>query len=515
MSRLGLLVRSAEQALAEPTTASIYQWIQHLDDEYSRHRYAELLPHYFARPTALEQPAKLACVSAVNALKLATKLQLHTHYRRVLAAACVTRAVNDNLSFWRRKGLKQAIWSAAFGEQSATTDSYYFSQWCLSLSRMQLDPLSGSRTLSELLAGEQRSRYWIYAEHLYTPPGWTAGSIVQQQSSGERLYVVNAENDYLLALELDAQQTRKLPYTEMHQWQLSRPASPSYKALQQLEQLSYLDNKVASLSYKAPKALLTAIRRFSAGKGALTPLIRHIQQHPVLADSLRQAAQQQSISANNPQRMDLKHVYLWLGGQRAAVTLATASLQQQFMQQRVPLQQSLMQRLSLLTILLRKLAFQAECKLPAPAALLALLSAADLFRSPRLLQATHWPEIKQLTSATKQSWVNTEASTSRQAHQRLARQLIHRWQLTDPLQPLLSPQDYPQHPLPAIMTLANLAVARIFQPQAKLTVDSRQQLKQALDCLDLTELDFRKILHSSVASSHPYSPLVELSYSAN
>ncbi|MGM0480618.1 MAG: hypothetical protein ACQEQZ_01660 [Pseudomonadota bacterium] len=515
MNRSHALMRSAQEALAEPTPASVYQWIQHLDDEYSRHRYAELLPHHLLQQDQLSQPFRQACASAVNALKLASQLQLHTHYRRVLAAACVTRALHDELSFWREKGLKHAVWSAAFQDSLIQADSYYFTQWCLTLSQVQLAQSADNSALRRLLSGDKRSRYWIYAEYLYAPADWVTGSVLQHQDSGHQLYLIEAQQQYLLALQFDFQQVQKIDLSELHQWHRVKPAAPASKALQQLDYVQSLNNSVATLSYKAPKALLAAIRKFSAGSGALTPLIRHIDQHPLLADSLRQAASQQSINANSPQRMDLKHVYLWLGGQRAGVTLATASLQQQFMQQRVPLQQSLMQRLSVLTVLLRKFAFYSEHKLPAPAALLALLSAADLFRDPRLLQSTHWPRIKQLQSASKQSWVSAKPRTAVPSDQRLARQLIQRWQLGKQLEPLLKPEAYPEHPLPSIMTLANLAVARIFQPHTKLTADARQEMTLALQQLGLTETDFRKIVQRSIASSHPFSPLLELSYSAN
>lgn len=507
MSRCVELIASAREAFNQPTPAAIYQWIQHLDDEYSRHRYPELLLHHLTADDPQDSAFSVACLSAVHALKLALSLRLHTHFRRVMAAACVTRSLHDQLDWWQQKGLTQASWCAAFGLQKPLRDSFYFSEWCLQVARFQLAPESYNSEIQKLLAGPQRSRYWFFAEQIRTPIDWTTGCLLHHKSSEKQGYLLRSQHDHALLLHSDLSTTEKVELSDFRCWQLSTSEAPTQHALQQLEYHRSLNQQLPGISFKAPKALLTAVKRYTAGSGALAPVIRHIRQQPLLANSLRQAARQQMIAANDPQRMELKHIYLWLGGTRASATLATASLQQQFMQQRVPLQQSLMQRLSLLTELLQSLSTETGSRLPVPASLLTLLTAADLFRNQRVLRASHWPQLDVLRHADKAGWVATHEP---QNDQRLSRQLIRRWQLERQLAPLLAPEQHQNHPLPALMTLANIAVVLAFQPDIKLSKDVHQQLQSCLKHLRLKPAVYTKLRQKSIYRCRSFSPLSEL-----
>jgi len=507
MNRCVELIASAREAFNRPTPAAIYQWIQHLDDEYSRHRYPELLIHQLTADDQRDSAFSVACLSAVHALKLALRLHLHTHFRRVMAAACVTRALHDQLEWWQQKGLTQASWCAAFGLQKPLRDSFYFSEWCLQLARFQLSPESEKFGIQQLVAGSQRSRYWLFAEQVRAPIDWTTGCLLTHKATEKQGYLLCTHNDHALLLLSDLNTVEKVDCRDFGYWQTSLSEMPSQPALQQLEYHRSLNQQLPSISFKAPKALLTAVKRYTAGQGALSPVIRHIRQQPLLANSLRQAARQQIIAANNPQRMDLKHIYLWLGGTRASATLATASLQQQFMQQRVPLQQSLMQRLSLLTELLQSLSTKTGSRLPVPASLLTLLTAADLFRNQQVLRASYWPQLEVLRNADKAGWVATDEAPT---DQRLSRQLIRRWQLERQLAPLMTPEQYQGHPLPALMSLANIGVVLAFQPDIKLSKSVHQHMQSCLKCLKLKPATYSRLRQQSIYRCHSISPLSEL-----
>ena len=125
-----------------------------------------------------------------------------------------------------------------------------------------------------------------------------------------------------------------------------------------------------------------------------------------------------------------------------------------------------MQRLNLLTELLTLFSDLTGHALPAPPSLLTLLTAADLFRDPRLLRSARWPRLQQLDSTDKEAWLGPLSGSIPNNKQRLSRQLIARWQLDKPLAPLLQPEQHTAHPLPAMMTVSNVLVARTFLPSA-------------------------------------------------
>jgi len=509
MSRCEELIRSATDALQHRDPARLYEWVQHLDSEYGRHRYPELLVHAL-RTEKLENNLAIAIISAVEALKLAIRLQFHTHSRRVLAAACLSRALADDLEYWQQCGLKQPLWSAAF-RQPPLTDAFYFTQWCLALAQCQWQ--QQRQPLTELLCGFARARYWLFAEQLPHSPTITTGSVLQHQPTQVQVVMVSADASHWLVLDSKRQTLRKLPLSQLSHWQPIDTKATPQKLLAQLEYLRALSQHLPSVTFKAPKPLLTAIKRYTSGTGALEPVINHIAQRPILAQSLRQAVEQQQLPANDPHRMQLKHIYLWLGGTRAAIILATASLQQQFLQQRVPLQQSLMQRLNLLTELLTHLSDLTGHALPTPPSLLTLLTAADLFRDPRLLRSARWPRLHQLDSADKEAWLGPQSASMPNNKQRLSRQLIARWQLDKPLAPLLQPEQHTAHPLPAMMTVSNVLVAQTFHYRLRLSEPAQEQFENALTSLKLSSDDARRVLSKAISRCHPYSPLTEFSHS--
>lgn len=507
MSRTEALVETAVTALENPTPSVLYQWIQHLDSEYTRHRYPELLLHHL-HDIPISYPQQLALVASVEAMRLAMQLQLHTHSRRVLAAATLCRALDDNLQNWQQLGLKQPLWCAAFYNPTrcVQSDSYYFSQWVLALAQVQIE--ADVRPLQQLLSYPQRAHYWSFAEHLRRPANFATGVKLESLQANSAVYFLTASTNYWQVFDSQRQTLAKIPARDFALWErVNEPINAN--VLQQLDYLRALNQTQVNASFKAPKALLSAIKRYTSGRGALAPVINYIQQRPLLADSIRQAAVQNNLQANDPARMQLKHLYLWLGGQRASIVLATASLQQQFMQQRVPLQQSLMQRLNLLTELLQRLSQQAQFSLPIPASLLTLLTAADLFREPLLLRASHWPNVKQLSSLTKQSWLGVANTTPTAVSAlRMSRQLAARWQLEKQLQPLFEHQS--DNPLVALIGVANILVVSSYHPEATMTETTQKQWHHALTQLKLTEEHAKAICHDAIADCHPCCPLTEL-----
>lgn len=509
MSRSQALLETALETLEQSTPTAIYQWVQHIDGEYSRHRYPELLCHHLLQHK-LPLHQQRALIAVIEAMKLATQLQLHTHSRRVLMAAACCRALKDELNYWQQQGVKQPLWCAAFWQNSLIrqSDHYYFCQWVLTLADAQLQQREDQLRL--LLLGPQRSRYWLFAQQRCLPSTIATGAKLVNLTNGAERYLLTASAEHWLTFDSELQKLEKINANTCYQWQLSDSA-PSNKVLTQLDYIRALNQNLPAQHFKAPKPLLTAIKRYTAGTGALEPIIAYIQQRPLLAESIRQAAAGQSLPANDPWRMDLKHLYLWLGGSKASIVLATASLQQQFLQQRVPLQQSLMQRLNLLTELLNGLSQQTQVTLPTPAALLTLLTAADLFREPQLLRAPQWPQVKQLAGLSKQSWLGLPASTNTAVKElRLSKQLIKRWQLDTQLAPLIEQQS---QPLALLVGLADLLVADTFHPQATLSQQAQQQRQQALATLSLTESMIKAIVQQAIQRCNPYCPLTELSQS--
>lgn len=507
MSRSQALIESALAAFETPTPSALYQWIQHLDSEYTRHRYPELLLHHL-HDISIPYAQQLALVAAVEALRLAMQLQLHTHSRRVLAVATLCRALNDNIQHWQQLGLKQPLWCAAFynPNRSVQSDSYYFSQWVLRLAQAQLE--TDVRPLQQLLSYPHRAHYWQFAEHLHRPAHFATGVRLESVQTTSAVYFLSASTSYWQVFDSQRQTLAKISARDYASWhRVNEPLSTNL--LQQLDYLRALNQTPLNPSFKAPKALLSAIKRYTTGTGALAPVINYIQQRPLLADSIRQAAVQNKLHANDPARMEIKHLYLWLGGQRASIVLATASLQQQFMQQRVPLQQSLMQRLSLLTELLQRLSQQVALTLPVPASLLALLTAADLFREPMLLRASHWPQVHQLASLTKQSWLGVaeDANTAVRAL-RMSRQLAARWQLEKQLTPLF--EHHAESPLVALMGVANILVATSYHPEATMTESTQKQWFSALTQLKLSQERIEALRQDAIAQCHPCCPLTEL-----
>ena len=109
----------------------------------------------------------------------------------------------------------------------------------------------------------------------------------------------------LVGIDSKRQTLRKLPLSQLSHWQAIDTKATLHKVLAQLEYLRALSQHLPSVTFKAPKPLLTAIKRYTSGTGALEPVINHIAQRPILAQSLRQAVEQQQLPANDPHRMQL------------------------------------------------------------------------------------------------------------------------------------------------------------------------------------------------------------------
>lgn len=505
MTRFQALFEKANDALSTASAADVYQFIQYLDGQYAEHRFADLLTYYFSHQ---QQPPhwSRACLAAINALALGHSLKLHTHYRRLLAAACCSRALIDDVKAWRQRGLNQPLWLSAFPVKSKT-DSYYFCQWCLAVTDARWQQQSSQ--LTELLSGNERQCYWHFVEHSALPLTHSPGTLLTNENDSQRLYLVTADDHngaWICAPETALGHSLRIGVSEQQDWQMAVDTTTTDKILAHLQYHPALKQPPKEHHFTAPRALLNAIKRYAQGSGSLEPVIQHIKQRPTLANSLRQAAGNQLLKANDPQRMQLKHIYLWLGAKRASVVLAAASLQYQFMQQRTPLQQSLMQRLTLLTELLQQVAAKSQLSLPIPASLLALLSAADLFRQPAVLQHSRWPFPERIENCHSSAWLKGAKDDTR-----LSRQLIRRWQLERQLQPLLNSKPGSLSSLQALVDLSNLAVAQAFQPQSKLSHTAQAQQQRALQCLQLDSTHYQRLINRSLTQCHTYSPLTEFS----
>lgn len=507
MKQLDECCEKATTVLAQHDVRELYQLVQFIDEAYQAHRWPELLPLY-AQQLDTPHAATLARLFAIGLTALHCSYQwgLHTHYRRILTAACISVQLNPSSRHWQQQSLTQPLWLSAFSPLNGNApEIVVFRHWVFALTQAQFGTKSLPHTFFPLLNGPYRYRFWPLLKQGDTLPTQFTGQKMVHTKTEQTAVILGFEgSSRTMALLHKLDQPFSVPTTEFHLWSQS-PRSLTDEQFRALVQHPTLQRSVKQYTQQTPRALLKTITRYANANGSLNAVTQQIKALPVLANSLYQAVREsQRLGDSEAARMDLKQAYLWLGSTRASVILATAFLQYQFSLSTIPLHNALMQQLGLLTALFQRLSHTTKVALPTPAPLLALLSGADLFRHPELLKSAHWPTPKHLSHCYSTSWIGAPLATK---DFRRSQQLMQRWQLPATTQRMLDPGHSDHTELSALSHLAHYLTAVTYFPQARLTSSAQETLKASCQTLQLTPSQLQQIKTDAAHQSHCYWPL--------
>ncbi|MCA1768143.1 MAG: hypothetical protein LC639_08100, partial [Idiomarina sp.] len=442
----------------------------------------------------------------VNALYCGYQWSLHTHYRRILAAACISEKLNSDLNYWKQHQLRQPLWLSALKTLKFNSpDIVIFRCWVKALTQVQLERSEPAQVFFPLLNGQFRYRFWMLLNQQDMLPIRLTGQKFSHKKSSQTAVLLGFEGKHqILALIHKLDSPFYVAPEEVHNWELANKPLTE-EQVSALVRHRLLKHEQKSTPQQTPRQLLKAINRYANGSGALNVVTQHISQLPFLANSLHAAVQQsERIGYSEASRMELKQAYLWLGSKRASVILATAFLQHQFSLNTIPLHKTLMQKLGLLTTLMQHLSDITRTSLPTPAPLLALLAGSDLFRHPELLKSAKWPHPKQVEHCYSTSWVGSALDTT---DFRRSRQLIKRWQLPLATERLLDPDKTEHTPLSALFFLAHYLTLTTYYPEVSLSSSVKSLLKSSCQQLQIDGAQLTKIKTNAVFESHCYSPL--------
>ena len=114
MRELTECCEKAASLLKQHDVRQLYRLVQFIDEEYQQNRWPELLPLY-AQQHAQDNNQLISELLAVcvNALHCGYQWSLHSHYRRILAAACVSEKLNPDPNYWKQLHLRQPLWLSA------------------------------------------------------------------------------------------------------------------------------------------------------------------------------------------------------------------------------------------------------------------------------------------------------------------------------------------------------------------------------------------------------------------
>lgn len=447
MNRLDEFLTSFRSALVHSTAVEIYAQTKKLEYEISEYQWPDYFAHWALGHRAQNLPHTLALQSAINVFKLSYELGLATPFRRLLMTAVLIRTLPTHLSNTNR--LKSEVLHACLHKKERRHHyAYYLVDWSLHLARYQL-ALDGKGTLNQLLIGEHHLEYWPYAE-------------LSRPYRVEKL-----TNEHL---EPALQHKRATP--------------------------AYLNNSV-----KPPKTLLKAIKRFADGTDSLIPIIAAIEQQPGLRKALHQAAREHAQVA--PFK-STKHAYLYLGAQRASRVLASASLQQHLDRHRIPLHESLMQRLSLLIELWRQLNQTAQIKWPVREKLIAQIIATDLIHHPTLASAIRWPTVPDDTPLSIFSIIGAVVEIERQKYSSI---LIHRWRLPEQVNHLIRVQHEVTNKQQTVFLLGCILLQQLYAGEKQTPKRWLALLPKLCERLNLDATQLLRIKHDAISFCHSYTPL--------
>ncbi|MDV6315395.1 hypothetical protein [Idiomarina sp. HP20-50] len=508
MNKLTECCEKAENLLKQHDVRQLYRLVQFIDEEYQQSRWPELLPVYASRNLSSDINEKVSELLAVcvNALHCSYQWSLHTHYRRILAAACISERLNPAPKYWRQRQLRQPLWLSALDTlELKSPDIVVFRYWVNALTQVQLQRSAPEKAFFPLLNGNFRYRFWTLLNQQDTLPVRLIGQKLSHQSNQQTAVLLGYENKHqILALIHKLDSPFYVSSDETQNWELNDKPLTQEQTNALVHHRLFQHEQVSSIQ-QTPRQLLKAINRYANANGALSAVIRQITQLPYLANSLHAAVQQtERIGYSEASRMDLKQAYLWLGSKRASVILATAFLQHQFSLNTIPLHRTLMQKLGLLTAMLQHLSNRTGVSLPTPAPLLALLSGSDLFRHPELLKSAQWPRLRQIEHCYSTSWVGSALDIS---EFRRSRQLVKRWQLPAATESLLDPDKSGGNKLSALFFLANYLTISTYYPDVLLSSSVKSLLKSYCQQLDIKGEQLAEIKKQAAFDSHCYSPL--------
>lgn len=507
MKPLDACCEKAEAVLAQHDVRQLYQLVQFLDEGYQTHRWPELLPLYAQQlDTPQADPLARLFAIAVTALHCSHQWGLHTHYRRILTAACISAQLNPSPRYWQKKHLTQPLWLSALAPLTGNApEIVVFRDWIFALTQAQLSTAPLTHTFSPLLNGRYRYRFWLLLKQGDTLPVQLTGQKMVHTKTEQTAVVLGFEgSNCTMAMLHKLDRPFSVPAEKSHFWtKTSRPLTT--EQYHTLLQHPMMQRSSRQKTQQTPRALLKAITRYANANGSLNAVTQHIKALPILANSLYTAVQESPrLGDSEAARMDLKQAYLWLGSKRASVILATAFLQYQFSLNTIPLHKLLMQQLGLLTTLLQRLSHATGVSLPTPAPLLALLSGADLFRHHELLKSARWPQPKQLSHCYSTSWIGVPLAT----HDfRRSQQLIQRWRLPTATQRMLDPRHSENTDLNALCHLAHYLTAATYFPQTSLSQSTQATLESSYQTLQLTPGQLQQIKTDAAHQSHCYCPL--------
>lgn len=506
MNKLANCCARAYRLLEKHDIQLLYQFVKSLDEALQDYRWPELLPYYAQTRFEHNEALVAFLANAINALKFGRALSLHTHYRRVLAASCLSACINDDINYWRSKQLRQPLWLDALKPLSCHShDIAFYRHWVEIMSSVQQQKQAPEVQFGSCINSVFRYKFWPLMQHSsYFCRYFTGQRLKHIDSSRSAILMGYQQGQFLLALPSRLHTPFQITTEQLKKWQPSED-NTNPEVLESLVSHRDFLNDSKSHTQQTPKALLKAINRYANASGSLNAVIQQIKKVPYLSESIHQSViANERIGHNAAAKMDIKQAYLWLGAKRASVILATAFLQHQFALNSIPLHKALMQRINLMCTLLERLSQHTNIKLPTPAPLLALLSAADLFRHPELLRSSRWPEVSVIEHFRCTSWVGAPLSTS---DFRRSRQLVARWQLSEKTRALLDPEQVTDKKLTALFCVAHYLTLKVYHPKATLPEPVQRLLKSYYDALNLTTSDVHKLQKTAVFDSDSYSPL--------
>lgn len=447
MNRLDEFLDTFRPTLNHPTAVDIYAHCKRLEYELSEYQWPDYFIAWSLTHRVQKMTYSLALQSAINVFQLTYKLGLATSFRRLLMTSAMIRALPTPLK--NANKLKSPLLHVCLSDKaSARHYAYYLVDWSLKLARYQLG-LDGKGSLSNLLTGKSHPYYWPLAETL--PP-----------HKPDRI------EDETLQHVIEQKQPQ-----------------PLYKRD----------------ALKPPKTLLKAIKRYANSSGALGPIIHAIEQQPALNEALLATA---SEHARTSAFKSTKHAYLYLGAQRASHILASASLQQHIDSHRVPLHESLMQRLTLLVELWHQLKQHTQVTWPLRERLVAQIIAIDLIHHPALISATEWPQPQQDTPLSAFGLLGVTPEPAQQKH---SKTLIKRWGLSEQVNQLVGFHTEITNKQQAVFLLGCTLLQHIYGGEASMPkrwLTLRSKLTQQLG---LTDTLTRNIATDATARCRSYSPL--------
>ena len=314
MNKLANCCAKAYGLMDKHDIRQLYQFVKSLDEEFQEYRWPELLPCY--AQARLENNDKLVefLAQAVNALKLGKTLALHTHYRRVLAAACLSACINDSVDYWRSKQLRQALWLEALKPLSFDShDIAFYRHWVALISRVQQQRVPPEVEFAPQLNSVFRYKFWpLMKQSAGFCRYFTGQRFKHTKKSRSALLMDYQKGQFLLAFPHKLHTPFYVSAEQLKQWQPTNEPTDSDILESLVKHRDFLLEARPS-TLQTPKALLTAINRYANASGSLNAVIQQIRKVPYLSESVHQSViENERINNDEDAKMDIKQAYLSL-----------------------------------------------------------------------------------------------------------------------------------------------------------------------------------------------------------